>query len=86
MKKYYYFSPKSNYLLEIFTLMENNKKFEDFLNKTSKKENNQQNQEDFSNENNRMISENDGLMERFDKKLVNKNGKQLIREQLHESN
>lgn len=63
--------------------MDNKEKLENFLNKSNKK--NQDNQIN-SDENQRIISENDGLMERFDKKLVNKSGKQLIREQLHESN
>lgn len=65
--------------------MENNKKFEKFLDKTNKNEK-IDNQEELSDNSTRLIHENDGLMERFDKKLVNKNGKQLIREQLHESN
>ncbi len=30
------------------------------------------------------ISQKDGLLERVDKKLVTKDGKQLLREQLHE--
>jgi hypothetical protein len=32
------------------------------------------------------IQENDGLFERFDKKIVNSKGQTLLREQLYESN
>lgn len=37
-------------------------------------------------ENSREINENDGLLERIDKKFVDKDGKMLLKEQLHEPN